>query len=49
MNSLEQDEELAKLSVPEIIEHIAKLTEEYSASLTRLTHELLIRAMQQSK
>ncbi len=49
MNSLEQDEELAKLSVPQLIERISKLTSEYAAAVERITLEILIRAMQQTE
>ena len=45
-SKLEQQEALAKMSVPEIIEAMTKLTETYAAELATLTHELLIRAME---
>lgn len=45
-SKLDQQEALAKMSVPEIIEAMTKLTETYTAELETLTHELLIRAME---
>lgn len=49
MSSLEQDEELAKLSVPQLIERISVLTSEYAAAVERITCEILIRSMQNAK
>ena len=49
MNSFEQDEELAKLSVPQLIEKISELTTEYAAAVKRITYEILIRSMQQAE
>ena len=49
MSRLEQDEELAKLSVPELIERISELTAEYAASVKRITYEILIRSMQHAE
>ena len=49
MSRLEQDEELAKLSVPHLIEKISDLTTEYSAAVERITYEILIRSMQQAE
>ena len=43
---LEIQETLAKMSVPEIIDAMTKLTEVYAEELAILTHELLIRAME---
>lgn len=45
MSSLEYDEELAKLSVPQLIERISALTADYAAAIERITYEILIRAM----
>lgn len=49
MSRLEQDEELAKLSVPQLIEKISDLATEYVAAVERITYEILIRSMQQSE
>lgn len=49
MNDLEYQESLAKMTIPELIESIVKLTETYNENLTMLTHEILIRSMQQAK
>ncbi len=49
MNNLERDEELAKLSVPQLIEKISELTAEYAASVERITLEILVRAMQSAE
>lgn len=46
MSSLKDEEALAKMSVPEIVDEITKLTETYATELESMTHELLIRAMQ---
>lgn len=40
MSRLEQDEELAKLSVPQLIERISMLTAEYAAAVERITCEI---------
>lgn len=47
MGDLEQQEALAKMTIPELIESIVRLTEIYNEHLTMLTHEILIRSMQQ--
>lgn len=49
MSSLKQDEELAKLSIPQIIERVSELTIEYAAAVERLNHEILIRIMQRAE
>lgn len=49
MSDLEQDEELARLSVPQLIEKISELTTQYNADLKRIMYEILIRAMQQAE
>lgn len=49
MSSLEYDEELAKLSVPQLVWRISQLTAEYTASIERITYEILIRAMQEAE
>lgn len=49
MNDLEYQERLAQMTIPELIESIAKLTETYNEHLTMLTHEILIRSMQQAE
>ena len=49
MSSLKEEEELAKLTIPQLIERITDLTTKYAEDLGRVTHELLIRAMQQAK
>lgn len=36
---------MAKLSVPQLIEKISKLTEEYSAEVSRILREILVRSM----
>lgn len=48
MSNLEQDEELAKLDVPQLIEKISTLTAEYAEAIGRITCEILIRNMQQA-
>ena len=49
MGDLEQQEALAKMTIPELIDNIVRLTEIYNEHLTMLTHEILIRAMQEAK
>ena len=49
MGDLEQQEALAKMTIPELIESIVRLTEIYNEHLTMLTQEILIRAMQEAK
>jgi len=49
MGDLEQQEALAKMTIPELIDSIVRLTEIYNEHLTMLTHEILIRAMQEAK
>lgn len=49
MNDLEYQEQLAQMTIPELIESIVKLTETYNEHLTMLTHEILIRSMQQAE
>lgn len=49
MGDLEQQEALAKMTIPELIESIVRLTEIYNEHLTMLTHEILIKAMQEAK
>lgn len=49
MSSLKDEEELAKLTIPQLIERITDLTAKYAEDLGRVTHELLIRAMQQAR
>ena len=49
MGDLEQQEALAKMTIPELIESIVRLTEIYNEQLTMLTHEILIRSMQQAE
>lgn len=49
MSSLAEDRELASLTVPELIERISKLTEDYAAAIEQVTCEILIRSMQQAK
>lgn len=49
MSSLEEDKELASLTIPQLIERISTLTAEYSAAVERITYEILIRAMQQAE
>ena len=48
MNDLEFQEHLAKMTIPELIECIAQLTESYAEHLTMLTHEILTRSMQRA-
>lgn len=49
MSSLEEDKELASLTIPQLIERISTLNAEYSAAVERITYEILIRAMQQAE
>lgn len=49
MGDLEQQEALAKMTIPELIESIVRLTEIYNEHLTMLTHEILVRSMQQAE
>lgn len=49
MTDLEYQEDLAKLTIPQLIERISRLTENYNKELTMLTHEVLIRSMQQAE
>ena len=49
MNDLEYQESLAKMTIPELIESITGLTELYTEYLAILTHEILIRSMQQAE
>lgn len=49
MNDLEYQEQLAQMTIPELIESIVKLTETYNEHLTMLAHEILIRSMQQAE
>ena len=49
MNDLECQEQLAQMTIPELIESIVKLTETYNEHLAMLTHEILIRSMQQAE
>lgn len=49
MSDLEYQEELSKMTIPEIIESIVKLTQSYNERLQMLTREILIRAMQEAK
>ena len=49
MNDLEYQERIAKMTVAELIDGIVKLTEDYNSRLTMLTHEILIRSMQQAE
>lgn len=49
MSSLKQDEDLAKLSIPQIIERVSELTIEYATEVERLNHEILIRIMQRAE
>lgn len=49
MSSLDEDRELASLTVPQLIEKISTLTAEYSAAVERLTCEILIRTMQRAE
>ena len=47
MSSLDEDRELASLSIPQLIERISVLTADYAAAVERITCEILIRTMQQ--
>ena len=38
-NSLDTDRELASLSIPQLIERLSRLTENYSAAVERITNE----------
>ena len=49
MSSLDVDRELASLSIPELIERLSRLTENYSAAVERITCEILIRSMQNAE
>ena len=49
MSDLEYQKDLARLTIPQLIERIARLTEKYNEELTLLTQEILIRIMQQSE
>jgi len=49
MNDIEYQESLSKMTIPELIESIVQLTETYNEHLTILTHEILIRSMQQAE
>ena len=49
MSSLEEDRELASLSIPQLIERLSRLTENYSAAAERITCEILIRSMQNAE
>lgn len=49
MSSLKDEEELAKLTIPQLIERVTDLTAKYAEDLGRIMHELLIRAMQQAE
>ncbi len=49
MSSLEEDRELASLSIPQLIERLSRLTENYSAAVERITCEILIRSMQNAE
>lgn len=49
MSSLDADRELASLSIPELIERLSRLTENYSATVERITCEILIRSMQNAE
>ena len=40
------EEELAKLSVPQLIEKISGLTADYTTAVEKITYEILIRSMQ---
>ncbi len=48
-NSLDTDRELASLSIPQLIERLSRLTENYSAAVERITCEILIRSMQNAE
>lgn len=48
MNRLKDEEELARLTIPQLIERITELNAKYAEDLERITRELLIRAMQQA-
>ena len=49
MSDLEYQESLARMTVPELVDCITKLTEDYNKHLTLLTQEILIRSMQQTE
>ena len=49
MSNLEWDDELSKLTVPQLIEKISELTTDYAAAVERITCEILIRSMQQAE
>lgn len=49
MSDLEYQEHLAKMTIPELIESIVDLTMKYNENLAALTHEILIRSMQQAE
>lgn len=49
ISDLERDEELARLTIPQLIERISELTVDYSAAVGRVTREILIREMQQAE
>lgn len=41
MSSLKEEEELAKLTIPQLIERITDLTTKYAEDLGRVTHLLV--------
>lgn len=47
MSDLEYQKTLADMTVPELIDNIAKMTEDYKNHLEMITQEILIRAMQE--
>lgn len=49
MSSLEFDEELARLTIPELVALVTKMTSEYAAALERVNCEILVRIMQQAE
>lgn len=49
MSSLEEDRELASLTMPELIERISRLTADYSEAVEHITCEILIRTMQKAE
>ena len=49
MSSLDEDRELASLTIPQLIERISVLTAEYAAAVERITCEILIRSMQKAE
>lgn len=49
MSDLEYQKALADMTVPELIDRISKLTEDYTAAVERVTCEILIRAMQEAE